>query len=68
MIVRILSRPFGNTSAWGVIDEAAGTISFFGRPDDEYTADLGRLRNSTEWAWEPATGRIPGYVRAAANA
>jgi len=66
-IVRINQRPFGNTSVWGILDLGRDTIRFMGRPDDDVTVDLALLRNSTEWGWHPATGRIPGYVRNAAR-
>ena len=66
-IVKINQRPFGNTAGWGILDMGRGTIRLMGRPDDDVTVDLALLRNSTEWGWHPATGRIPGYVRNAAR-
>ena len=66
-IVRITERPFGNTASFGIIDEARGTMRFMGLPDDDDVVRLEEIRNSTQWGWCPATGRIPGYVRNAAG-
>ena len=68
MIVRVGASPGGNIF-WAVIDEQENTFRpIGGRAEVSYQAGrLDLIRASTAWGWSHASGRIPGYVRTAAQ-